>query len=111
MLWTALRSPLEPKKFRLEQLSWERGAVDLDEWHPPSHGRLRERPGHKLLARAGLALNEHGYIRVRQAFHQRRQFGHRATGAEQYCVPGLGAWFLSTCVSPSRRDRGHGRGR
>ncbi len=53
-------APLVPEELAFDQRIRDCGAVDREEAPPPA--RLVDRPGHELLARTGLAIDQHGSV-------------------------------------------------
>src|SRR5439155_767301 len=66
----------------LEELARHRGAVDLDEGPGPARGELVDRAGDELLARAGLASDEHGDVDASCLAEDLARFQHLGAAPE-----------------------------
>ena len=78
------RAALVPEQLALDQVGRDRAAVDDDEG-PLARGRSRSwiASRDQLLARAGLALDQHGRAAERDALDRAEQLAHRRARAEQ----------------------------
>jgi hypothetical protein len=71
-----------PEELALEQRLRDRGAVHGDEGVVPARGLRVDGAGEHLLARAALALEEHGRLVLRGALDQLQHLDHRRRGRD-----------------------------
>ena len=76
------RTLLVTEQLRLEQVGGERRGVERDERLGRARTVPMQRPRHELLARAGLAGDQHGHARTRQSPDRAEDLLHRRRVAE-----------------------------
>jgi hypothetical protein len=98
-------APFEAEEFGLEQLRWQRGAVDLDEWLVAPRRCGMDRPGDELLARSALATDEDGDVGVGDALDELVHLAHFLVAPQEDARDTRSARALGRAKAHTRVDR------
>jgi len=80
------RAAFMAKKFALNQIFRDGGAIHLDERRAGARAGAIERAGDQFFARAALALDQYGGLRMRHLADELAQIFHGRTLAEQFAT-------------------------